>query len=153
MCFITQEVEDITQELPDIARVLLDISPELHDVAQGVLGRSKVDLLMDLGSHLEGSGHRFLTKIMLWTVTFPYMLSEGCLGAFCVGLWSSRETLEPEKQCKTIVLSSKIKVCLKSMRSRIRRSPGSFFHEFGVALGGLGGLLGILGASFLEVGF
>ena len=105
MCFITQEVEYITQELPDIARVLLDISPELHDVAQGVLGRSKVDFLMDLGSHLEGSGHRFLTKIMLWTVTFPYMLSEGCLGAFCVGLWSSRGTLEPEKPCKTIVQS------------------------------------------------
>ena len=71
MCFITQELEYITKELPDIARVLLDISPELHDAAQGAPGRSKVDLLMDLGFHLEGSGHRFLTKIMLWTVTFP----------------------------------------------------------------------------------
>ena len=59
MCFITQEVEDITQELPDIARVLLDISPELHDVAQGVLGRSKVDLLMDWGLIWRAPGISF----------------------------------------------------------------------------------------------
>ena len=71
MIFITQELKNITQKLTDIALGLLDISLELRDVAQGVPGRSKVDFLMDLGSHLEGSGHRFLTKIMLWTVIFP----------------------------------------------------------------------------------
>ena len=70
MCFITQELEYITQELPDIARVLLDISPELHDAAQGVPGRSKVEVLTDLGSLWRARGIVFLTKIMLWTVTF-----------------------------------------------------------------------------------
>ena len=72
---------------------------------------------------------------------------------FCVGLWSSWEVPEPEKSVKFMIPSSKIKVCLKSMRSRIRRSPGSVFHEFGVAFGGLGVLLGVLGAPFLEVDF
>ena len=71
---------------------------------QGVPWRSKVDFFNDLGYHLEGLGRRCLTIIVLWTVRFPYMLSEWFLGVVLVGLWVSRATLDREKQGKFIVL-------------------------------------------------
>ena len=52
---------------------------------------------MNLGSHLEASGHQLLMKKMVWNMFFPHMLSEWFMGMICVGSWSSRATLESEK--------------------------------------------------------
>ena len=54
---------------------------------------------------------------------------------------------------KFVVLSFKTEVRQKSIRNAIRRCPGSIFHGFVTALGGMEELLDDIVASLLEVGF
>ena len=54
---------------------------------------------------------------------------------------------------KFVVLSFKTEVGQKSIRNAIRTCPGSIFHEFVTALGGMEELLDDIVASLLEVGF
>ena len=54
---------------------------------------------------------------------------------------------------KFIVLSFKTEVRQKSIRNAIQRCPGSIFHGFVTALGGMEELLDDIVASLLEVGF
>ena len=54
---------------------------------------------------------------------------------------------------KFMVLSFKTEVRQKSIRNAIRRCPGSIFHGFVTALGGMEELLDDIVASLLEVGF
>ena len=54
---------------------------------------------------------------------------------------------------KFIVLSSEIKDLVKNVRIEIGRSWGSIFHEFTIALEGLGLSLSVPLASCLEAGF
>ena len=95
--------------------------------SKGIPWRSQVDLFMNLGSHLEASGHQLLMKKLVWNMVFPHMLSEWFMGVFCVGLWSSRATLESEKPGKFMVGSSFFKVSLTKMRVGSGRSLRSIF--------------------------
>ena len=54
---------------------------------------------------------------------------------------------------KFVVLSFKTEVGQKSIRNAFRRCPGSIFHGFVTALGGMEELLDDIVASLLEVGF
>ena len=56
------------------------------------------------------SGHQLLMKKLVWNMFFSHMFSEWFIGVFCVGLWSSRATLESEKPGKFMVGSSFFKV-------------------------------------------
>ena len=107
--------------------------------SKGVPGRARVNLFGGFGVSFGGLGASFFTNIVLWTRTFQYMLSELVLAGVFVGLWSSRGGLEPEKPCKFMVLSLKIKVRLKKVQGGFRESPGSICDRFWGSFGELWG--------------
>ena len=93
---------------------------------------------------MEASGHQLLIKKLVWNMFFPHMLSEWFMGVVCVGLWSSRATLESEKPCNFMVESSFFKVSIKKMRGGSGKSLRSFFFDLGVGLRSLGVILDVL---------
>ena len=76
---------------------------------------------------MDALGDHFRIQIVLWTLVFRCLFLERFQEVILMDFRCSGHALEPEKPCKFIVGSSKIKVLPNLVKGGLREPPGSIF--------------------------
>ena len=98
----------------------------------GVPGGSKVDFSWILGVVWVAVGHDFWSEIMLWAMTFPCMLSEWFLEAFCMDLWPSREAQNLNNYVNSMYSRQISRFDQRGYKMGTERFRDRFWSDFGV---------------------
>ena len=84
----------------------------------GSLGASKVDLSSIWAVILNALGHHVLAQIMLWTVTFQYVLSERFLETSLMDFWLSKEAQNLKNHTNSRFDQRQYKMATEQFRDR-----------------------------------